>query len=112
MPDIPRISKGEPITAKRLNDYGDGVNELKRESIGKAKQIDDPVDTDVQRNAGEEEAEVEAADEFIETSRTTSLVQVFDQDDVNYAEVERIESIIFTNTDGKVLKLTFTGNIP
>lgn len=110
MVDIPKINKGEPITAERLNQYGDGLNELNKVIAENPKQLDDKVDGDVQKEAVEEEGEVAGANEYTETSRSTSTVLIYDDTFTNYAEIERIESITFTNSVGETLKLTFTGN--
>ena len=101
MADIPPIDKGQVITARRLNDYGSGINELNRKAFSPPRQITDQVDPEVPIE------EAAGPQNFIETGRITSEVQVFDQDDTNYALIDRIESITFTNSDGVTLTLQF-----
>jgi len=110
MPEIPKIKKGGIITAKRLNDYGDGINELNKFNIQNPRQLDDRVDGLVQQQASEDEANVAGVNDYTETSRSTSTVLVYDTSFTNYAEIQRIESITFANSLGETLKLTFTGN--
>ena len=97
---IPPINKGQTITAERLNDYGEGINKLNDLVFNLPRAIDDP---------GEAQAEGETEDPsvYVESSRTTSLVQVFDDEGTNYAEVDRIETITLVNGDGEELKLQF-----
>jgi len=97
---IAPIQKGQIITARRLNELGDNVNDLGEETVQPPRQNDDP---------GEVQAEGDLLDPevYVESSRTTSLVTVFDDEGVNYAEVSRIETITLVNGDGKELKLQF-----
>ena len=108
MAAIERIRRGEPITAKRLNEYGDSINEIKREIFSGPQQNDeDTAPPEVQAEASEEEGETVSSSNYIESSRLVSQIQVFDQDDVNYATIDRIEKITFTNGDGESITLTF-----
>jgi len=97
---IPPINKGQAITAERLNDYGEGINQLN------ALVYDLPRSTD---DVGETQAEGDTQDPstYVETSRVTSLVQVFDDEGTNYAEVDRIDTVTLVNGDGEELKLQF-----
>ncbi len=99
---ISRIKKGDAITDKRLNQYGDGVNDLNRKAVDAPRQADNPSDPEIPLE------ESQTPQTYIESSRVTSQVQVFDQNDENYATVDRIDSITFTNSDGETLTLQFS----
>jgi hypothetical protein len=108
MAQINNINKGEIITAERLNKYGDGVNQLNRNIFLRPNSLEDEIAPEVQAETLEDEtAEPVTTDNFIETSRTISQVQIFDQNDTNYALIDRIESITFTNAAGSTITLTF-----
>lgn len=98
----PRIKKGEIIKARFLNDMAEGIDNLQR-AIKPPTQINKPTAGDVQN----EDPETEPPSTFIESGRTTTTVQVFDQNETNYAEVERIETVTFTNNNGESIKLKF-----
>ncbi|MCP5017113.1 MAG: hypothetical protein GY938_17855 [Ketobacter sp.] len=89
--------QGEAITANFLGELTEGVNDLK-------EVINGPLEI----NQGtEEDVEVIPDYVFTETSRQISVVQVYDQSETNYADVERIESITFQNDKGEILRLDF-----
>jgi hypothetical protein len=98
-PPIRRIKKGDPITARFLNDLRDGVEE-NRKSVKPPRQRNAPPPADVP-------VEAEDPETFIETTRTTSEVQVFDDEDTNYALIDRFETVSFENGLGETLKLKF-----
>lgn len=102
MVDIPRVVKGDVITAKRLNEYGEGINDLNRKAVDPPKDTDQPPDPEVPKE------QAEGPRSYVETSRTISQVQVFDQGEVNYALIDRIESITLANSEGETLTLIFT----
>lgn len=97
---IPPINKGQVITAGRLNDYADNINTLNALVFNPPKPIDDP-------GEAQAEGETQNPSTYVERSRTTSLVQVFDQNETNYAEVTRIETVTLVNGEGVELKLQF-----
>lgn len=109
---IPRINKGDPILATLLNSYGTNINDLNKEVFDSPKETEGPQDADALNDAAEEDPEVPITDpsEYIETERSTSTVTVYDDEFTNYAEIERIESITFTNSLGEKIKLVFSGN--
>lgn len=103
MKRIAPIQKGDIITARRLNEYGDGVNTLLQKGVDPPKQAADAPEPGVPK---EDALDLNT---FVETSRTVDLVTVFDDEGTNYAEIERIVTISFANADGETLKLQFTG---
>ena len=106
---VEKVKKGEVITARYLNKVGGKVNDLEK-SISPPKQKNPPTSSEVQNQTAEDDTAEETAppSTFVETGRTISTVQVFDQDDTNYAEVDRIETITFVNGNGETLSLQFT----
>jgi hypothetical protein len=108
MPEIiERWKKGNPLTAKRLNESVDSINKLKSLAIDGPKQEADAAPPDVQQAAAEDETTPVASNVYTETSRTVSSVQIFDQNDTNYALIDRIESITLQNSEGDTLILQF-----
>ena len=102
----PRINRGEVIKARFLNDLASGVDEANEKAIKPPSQLNAPPDPEVQN----EDADSTPAETYVETGRTTSLVQVFDQNDENYAEITRVETISFTNGLGETLSLQFNNS--
>lgn len=100
------IRKGDLITARQLNEYGDGINTINKKSVASPSQQDSQANLDVQIEAAEEEAEINTSN-FVESSRTTIQVQIFDQNETNYALIDRIETITFVNGAGETLTLEF-----
>lgn len=98
---IPPIERGEVITARRLNQYGEGLNELNNISFGPPRDVTDPPADGVPAE------DAIAANTFVEQSRTTTEVQIFDNEGVNYALIDRIDSITFANSEGETLILQF-----
>ena len=100
---VDKIKKGDPIKASFLNELGEGVNKLD-ELIHSPQQTDELPPPDVS------DQYPDAVPDYVfgEISRSTSTVQVFDQNEENYAEIERIESITFKNDKGEILRLDFT----
>lgn len=99
-----RINKGEVITAKFLNNMAENVRILADEGIKPPHQLNQPADGD-QQNQDEDAEPVEA---FIESRRDTSSVTVYDQNEENYATIQRIDRVEFTNGLGETLILVFT----
>lgn len=87
-----RIQVGDVITAKLLNEITDAIN---RNTAAVAA----PRDRDESRSANQTT--------YTETERTTSSVQIFDQNEENYATIERIESITLQSDAGDILTLNF-----
>ena len=104
---LPRIQKGKIIRASFLNDMAQGVDDLREEFISSPRQVEAPAPAEVQNESAEDAAEVVSPTTYIETSRSTSTVQVYDQNDTNYAEVSRIETVTLTNSLGESLVLKF-----
>jgi len=109
---VEKVKKGEVITARYLNKIGRRVNDLEA-SVSSPKQKNPPASSAVQNQAAEDDTaeEVTAPTTFVETDRTISTVQVFDDEDTNYAEVERIETINFVNGNGETLSLQFANSV-
>ena len=105
---IEKVRNGEVITARYLNKIGSRVNDREK-AIAAPRQKNPPTSPEVQNQAAEDDTagEVTPPTTFVETGRTISTVQVFDQDDTNYAEVQRIETINFVNGNGETLSLQF-----
>jgi len=99
---LPKIKKGDAITARYLNRVSGQVDEL-IEAVNPPRQRNAPRAPALQN----EEPGEEPPTSYIETSRETSTVQIFDQAAENYAEIERIESITLTNGNGDKLRLVF-----
>lgn len=81
---------GERVTARMLNEMTEAIN-------GNTAAIAAP------RDRSESSSEIE----YNETERETSEVQVFDQNEENYATIERIDSITLQNDAGDTLTLNF-----
>ena len=54
-----------------------------------------------------EDAGTVPPDAFVETDRSTSEVQVFDDEETNYALIDRFEQVNFARADGETLILVF-----
>jgi hypothetical protein len=103
---IDKIKKGNEITAKYLNTLGDSINDLQAAFQG-PKQLNEPPPAAVQNQTETDDDEPASPNTYVETNRTTTTVQIFDQNDENYAEIERIETISFANSEGETLTLRF-----
>lgn len=100
---IGRIQTGQVIKASFLNDMASGIDDLNRVFVGRPKQVLN-ADPPGAQNDGASDAD---PNRFIESSRITSTVQVFDQNEENYAEVSRIELVTFENSFGETITLEF-----
>lgn len=98
-----RQKRGKVIRATFLNDIAEDVDDLNDEYLRRPTDNENPLPPAVQ----DADADAPTASNYVESSRSTSTVQVFDQNDENYAEVQRIEQITFINSEGDVLTLTF-----
>ncbi len=107
---IGRIQKGQIITAGFLNDMAGGVDDLTREFASRPKQVLPASPPETQNRAAQDGDAVTNPAAYIEAWRTTSTVQVFDQDETNYAEVERIETVTLQNGLGDTLILQFNNS--
>jgi len=107
---IGRIQKGQIITAGFLNDMAGGVDDLTREFASRPKQVLQASPAEVQNEAAEGDDEVTDPSVYIEQSRTTSSVTVYDQNEENYAEVDRIETVTLQNELGETLVLQFNNS--
>ena len=98
---IAPIRSGQAIKATRLNKYGENINRINDFAVDPPKGVDD---------AGEAQAEGDTVPTtaFVEVSRTTSEVQVFDDVGENYALIDRIDKVILANADGDTLEFHFT----
>lgn len=96
------IKRKEKIRAEFLNELVDGVNSLD-EAIKPPTQTDEPPNKEIT----DEDSDFVPDNAFTEIGRTTTTVQVFDQNEENYADIERIETITFQNADGETLQLIF-----
>lgn len=99
---IKRINRGEVITAKYLNEIGDSVNRLLG-PVNPPSQVNKPPAGDVQN----EQPEAVSPDDYVEQSRSVESVQVFDQNETNYALIDRIRTVSFVNGKDKSIKLVF-----
>lgn len=97
----PRIKRGEGIKATFLNKHSQGIDDLTDQAVQPPEQLKSTIPVDVQN----EDPDADDLDTYIEQARTISEVQVFDQNDENYATIERITTITFLNGRGKPLKL-------
>jgi hypothetical protein len=107
---IGRIKKGEVIKASFLNDMAQGIDTLNETFVDRPRQVLDSDPAEVQNEAAEEGIEEADPNRYIETGRTSSTVQVFDQNDENYAEVSRIELVTFENALGETITLEFNNS--
>jgi len=104
---IGRIVKGNIIRATFLNDIAKGVDDLTREFASHPKQVLQTSAPEVQNQSAQDGDEVTDPAIYIESSRITSTVQVFDQSDENYAEIDRIDKVFFQNANGDTITLQF-----
>ncbi len=95
---VEKIKPGDGITAKFLNKLGDGVN-------SHDEGVNPP--QSVQEGVPEAADEPVPVFEYIEQSRTVVQVQIFDQNDENYALIDRIETVTLQNSEGEMLRLRF-----
>lgn len=103
-----RIKVGDQIKAEFLNESVDNINELVDLLVEPPAQINPADDPDLQNAKNEDETaegEGDSADVFVEQNRTTNEVIVFDQNDENYATIDRITTIELLNGLGESLKL-------
>jgi hypothetical protein len=105
---LSRQKKGAVIRAAFLNDIAGRVDDLALKFVDGPKQVVPSAPAGVQNEAALEEDEIIGAEVFIETSRATDLVQVFDQNDENYAEIDRISEVVLQKDDGTTIILRFT----
>lgn len=98
---VGRISRGEAIRAKFLNNIAIGVDDLSRFDVRPPEQLLDALPVDLQI----EDPDTEGLGTYIEQGRTIDEVLVYDQNDENYAAVERIVTIELLNGLGDTLKL-------
>ena len=98
-----RIRKGQIITARFLNNMADNIDELISDGVTPPKQLNGPASPEQQN----EDAETDPPGAFIETERSTTEVQVFDQEETNYALIDRFEQVQFRRDDGETLILVF-----
>lgn len=104
---IGRIKRGNIIKASFLNEVVDDVNDLTREFADRPKQVLDASPGEVQNEAAKEDDDIVDPNSYIEIGRETSSIQVYDQNDENYAEVTRIEIVTLQNGNGETLTLQF-----
>ncbi len=105
---IQEFAKGDLITARRLNEYSSSINTINKDMALGPRTVEDDVPPEAQKEAAEDPDTVTlTANNYIESSRETSQVQVFDQNETNYALVDRIDSITFSNDVGDTITLTF-----
>lgn len=95
------IKRGEKITADFLNESVDQVNELTDLLVKPPEQITPANDPELQI----EDPEADDIDTYIEQSRTVTEVQVDDQNEENYATIDRITTIELLNGNGESLKM-------
>lgn len=98
---VGRISRGDKIRAEFLNNIAIGVDDLSRFDVRPPKQILEALPVDLQI----EDPETEGLGTYIEQGRTIDEVTVYDQNDENYATIERITTIELQNGLGETLKL-------
>jgi len=104
---IGRIQKGGVIRATFLNDMAEGIDDLNREFASRPKQVIQAAPPEAQNQSAQDDDEVTDPATYIESGRTSSTVQVFDQNEENYAEVDRIETVSFQNALGDTITLQF-----
>ncbi len=90
------------IKSSFLNNLADDVNDLNDQFVKK------PTDPNSVPAEVQNEDDTNPLTTYTESARATSTIQVYDQNDENYAEVQRIESISFTNAEGHILTLIFS----
>ncbi len=100
-----RIKVGETIKADFLNESVDSINELVDWIVAPPAQINPADDPDLQNAKNQDDAGGDSADVFVEVERTFEEVIVFDQDDENYATIERIVTIHLQDGNGNNLKM-------
>ena len=98
---LDRIRKKELIKASFLNSLADGVDHLTAKAVALPKQ----------RNNPNPEDPVTAPTDFVESSRTVEEVQIFDQNQTNYALIDRMTRVDFTNKEGETLVLVFNNPV-
>ena len=89
-------ARGEVITSEFLEDTALRVNRNEAALAG-PRDVSDEDDT----NNGLT---------YTEVSRSTSTETVYDQNEENYAEIERIDSVTFENADGERITLVFNND--
>jgi len=104
---IGRIQRGQVIKASFLNDMAENIDDLTREFASRPKQVLEASPAEAQNEAAIDGDAVADPAAYVEQSRTISTVQVFDQNDENYAEVDRIETVTLQNAHGETLVLQF-----
>ena len=102
---LARIDKGKVIRAQFLNDMAEGIDTLNAESVAPPKQVNEPPPP-----SNDPAISVVELGVFIEQSRTVSEVQIFDQNDENFALIDRIETVTFKNGLGETLTLAFNNS--
>ncbi len=96
------IRKGEIIKATFLNNVVKDVNALTGRAVQLPKQINEP---------NPESADSIAPSDFVEASRGVEGVQIFDQNETNYALIDRMTRIQFENSNGEKLVLIFNNPV-
>lgn len=107
-----RIKVGDPIKAEFLNESVDNINELVDLLVQPPMQIDPADDPDLQNAKKDDEfsGDGDSPDVFVEQTRTIDEVIVFDQNDENFATIDRIVTIELLNGLGETLKLRINNN--
>ncbi len=108
-----RIKVGDPIRAEFLNESVDNINELVDLLVDRPKQLDPADDPDLQNAKNEDDTflgEGDSPDVFVEQNRTIDEVIVFDQNDENFATIDRIVTIELLNGLGETLKMRINNN--
>lgn len=132
---VPRIERGDPLSAAFFNQIVESVNELQAtakavatasetlkstastegtnvtpDNIGLINELIQSLEDLGLETLQEENAEDPPIElNFIETVRTTSTVRVEDPDDSEvYVDVDRIDGVSFVGANGEILRLVFT----
>lgn len=103
-----RIRRGEIITARMLNNHAKNLDFLKQQIVNPPRERDAPPPPDVQN----EDPATGSPNTYTETVRQTSEVQIFDQNEENYALIDRIDQATFQNPDGDTITLVFNNPEP
>jgi len=108
---IRTVRRGDPITAGLLNALADGVNEALKGPApprsltvrSDANQVTEIVDSSV------EQALDDGVRVFTATAWTLSTVRVFNEQDAEqWVDVERVDVVDLTDTDGNVIRFVLS----
>ena len=99
---LDRIRKNDIIKADFLNSMASGVDFLTAKAVALPKQINEP-------NPNASDAIAPA--DFVESSRAVEEVQIFDQNQTNYALIDRMTRVEFGNSEGETLVLIFNNPV-